>query len=154
MCLLDLLFHFHLNPIASTWSFTAWTHVATMPDGPTSVLGGLSGCTCLPVGVICLVNASAFATTFPGISPLQKERLVATSNLTGAYSIARISTGFANSAMNPPALPVDIICRASLCCLSAYLQRRSPTEFRLPRSDNTLKYAIPNTFKPSSVSLS
>jgi hypothetical protein len=91
-----------------------------VPDGPTSLLGGLSGCTRLPVGVICLVNASVFATTFPGISPLQKERLVPTSNLIGAYSVARISTtGFANSAMNPPALPVNIICRASLCCLSA-----------------------------------
>ena len=70
ICLLDLAFHSHLKPIASTSLATALLHVATVPD-PTSLPGGLSVCTRLPVGVIGPVNASAFATTFPGISALQ-----------------------------------------------------------------------------------
>jgi hypothetical protein len=40
MCLLDLLFHSHLKPMASTSSVIAFPHVATVP-GPTSLPGGL-----------------------------------------------------------------------------------------------------------------
>jgi hypothetical protein len=70
ICLLDLPFLSHLNPIASTSSATAVPHVAT-PPGSTSLPGGLIVCTLLPWGVVGPVNASAFATTFPDISALQ-----------------------------------------------------------------------------------
>ncbi|HEX2067432.1 MAG TPA: hypothetical protein VHF08_01900 [Nitrososphaeraceae archaeon] len=71
MCLLDLPFHSHLKPIASTSLVTVLSHVATVLDGPTSLPGGLRVCTHLPAGVIGPVKASAFAITFPGISARQ-----------------------------------------------------------------------------------
>src|SRR5215208_3086632 len=83
ICLLDLPFHSHLKPIASTSSSIAFPHVATAP-GPVSLPGGLIVCTLFPVGVIGPDSASAFATTFPGISALQRERSSETSNLIGA----------------------------------------------------------------------
>ena len=49
----------------------ALPHAATVPEGPTFLPGGLSVCIRLPVGVIGPAKASAFATTFPGISALQ-----------------------------------------------------------------------------------
>src|SRR5918995_6136092 len=58
MCLLDLPFHSHLKPIASTSLAKALPHVATVP-GPVSLPGGLSVCTLLPGGVMSPVNASA-----------------------------------------------------------------------------------------------
>src|ERR671925_2326683 len=79
ICLLDLPFLFHSKRTsgALTSSATALPHVATVP-GPTSLPGGLSVCTRLPVGVIGPAKGSAFATTFPGISALQYERSSAT----------------------------------------------------------------------------
>src|SRR5919206_4782542 len=107
--LLDLPFHSHLKPIASTLSITAVPHVATAP-GPTSLPGGLRVMTRLPGGVIGPDKASAFATTFPGISALQEARSSATLNLIGAKSRPRRSPmSFANSAMNPPAFPPKTI---------------------------------------------
>jgi hypothetical protein len=47
ICLLDLPFHSHLKPIASTSLAMALPHVATVP-GPVSLPGGLIVCTRLP----------------------------------------------------------------------------------------------------------
>jgi hypothetical protein len=84
--LLDLPFLSQLKPIASTSSATAIPHVATAPDAPdpTSLPGGLIVWTLLPSGFVGPVKASAFASTFPGISALQYERSSAISNLIGA----------------------------------------------------------------------
>jgi hypothetical protein len=68
--LLDLPFHSHLKPIASTSSVIALPHVAVVP-GPVSLPGALIVCTLFPGGVIGPDNASAFATILPGISALQ-----------------------------------------------------------------------------------
>src|ERR671910_51744 len=115
ICLLDLPFHSHLKPIASTSFITAFPHVAIVP-GPVPLPGVLIVCTRLPGGVIGPDSASAFATTFPGISALQQERSSETSNLIGANSVPLTSPMiFANSAIKPPALPLNIICKASRC---------------------------------------
>ena len=47
MCLLDLPFHSHLKPKASTSLVIAFPHVATVP-GPVSLPGALIVCTRLP----------------------------------------------------------------------------------------------------------
>lgn len=59
ICLLDLLFHSHLKPRASTSLVTALPQVATVP-GPTSLPGALMVCTRLRAGVIGPLKASAF----------------------------------------------------------------------------------------------
>src|ERR687892_1468363 len=152
ICLLDLPFHSHLKPIASTSSVIAFPHVAVVP-GPTSLPGGLIVCTLLPGGIIGPDRASAFATTFPGISALQLERSSETSNLIGANSIPLTScTSFANSAIKPPALPLKTICKASLCCGLAFSSKYKPIlAFVSPAQIFPLKYVRPNTFKLSSV---
>src|SRR5918992_4280293 len=142
ICLLDLPFHSHLKPIASTSSAMALPHVATVP-GPVSLPGALIVCTRLPCGVIGPVNASAFATTLPGISALQLDRSSETSNLIGAYSVPLTSCSFGNSAIKPPALPLKIICKASLCWELASKNRNRPTlAFTLPVQILPLKYLM------------
>src|SRR5438874_9109424 len=109
MCLLDLPLHSHEKPKPFTSLAVAIPQVATVP-GPISDPGALNVCTRFPGGVIGPVNASALATTLPGISARQYAKSSAISNSMGTNSIPRISPiSSAKTAGNPPPLPPQII---------------------------------------------